>query len=135
MDTQFDTAGEVICPMDGGGWPRNEPIRWSDLAPFQQGYVEAMLTGDYRFNPAITIHIGQPKERLLGFSDIAPETIQRIIEDCTNVLEIIDSYVDEDIQRNSGRGFWNARSNGNWTARQWPPLTLTLGEDGKVRFV
>lgn len=94
---------------------------WSDLTPFAQGYVEAMFR---------THVVGHSVNGFgpLGFSDLAPETLARIIADCEAVA--IRSLPGE--ERARGGKWWASRQAGDWP--DFPPLTLTLGEDGKVRF-
>jgi|SRR6185312_6992959 len=118
---QFDTSGEVnIGP---GNWPdgrrgRTATVTFSfpDLSPFVQGYVEAMLTD--------VDLVGQwldtvDKFRAPAFSDLAPETLARIMEDCERVSHYL-----------RGGEFWKWRQAGKLF--DFPPLTPYLGDDGKV---
>lgn len=68
------------------------------------------------------------------FSDLAPETLARIIADC---VEREDGWRYSNIlirkdDATEGSLFWRERQMGASTA--FPPLTVQLGDDGKVRF-
>lgn len=134
---QLDTSGFVPTP-DGTGGPNNCGRRdWSDLSPFTQGYIEALfaehgeaLTHEAWLNQT-HIDIEHLGGRARAFSDLAPETLARIIADCERGEARIGDGAEW------GRYFWAARQGGLYggdpTAKA-PPLTVTLGDDGKVRF-
>ena len=127
MTFQLDTSGTIYMPM-----PLAEDkdllvfYRWSDLSPFTQGYVEALFTGADRTLGDTAIH-DFGKE--LGFSDLAPETLARIIEDCEERLSVGGDWPDTDT---AGEMFWLSRQRKGQVT--FPPLTVQLGDDGKVRF-
>ena len=39
----FDTSGAVLIPRGKAGLLTPKRVRWSDLSPFVQGYVEALF--------------------------------------------------------------------------------------------
>jgi hypothetical protein len=121
---------------------------WRDLDTFTQGYVEAMFftsTGDD----------GEAFRQ--GFSDLAPETLARIIADCAAFqegsawLRAVNAakgcaFPGED---QAGRDFWFTRNghgcgfwDGDWpephaehltdAARTFGYVDAYLGDDGKV---
>lgn len=120
---QLDTSGRVECPASFQplGW-----AIWSDLTPFAQGYVEAMF--DTPVGPA-ELWVGK------AFSDLAPATLARIVEDCERVADHAEFFADD-----PGASFWLNRQSGwpAWCARRpdlpgrFPPLTVVLADDGRV---
>jgi hypothetical protein len=114
---------------------------WGDLDPFTRGYVEAMFADvcDDEVDVAglnAFVQAGNDarlKYRPFGFSDLAPETLARIIADCEYVTANMrgkDRHVRE--LTDEGAAFWRARrGRGSYGLS---PLILTIGEDGKVRF-
>lgn len=125
----LDTSGIVKGPFNCTGY-----ADWDDLTLFAQGYVEAL------FSDGVSLTNGAMIPRVpLGFSDIAPETLARIMKDCERALTTQlwgNSAVD-------GRLFWSERTeelfSGFWGGQQtllcedlFPPLTPYLGGDGKV---
>lgn len=111
--TQIDISGQV----DG----RN----WSDLPPFTQGYIKALLASSQlnKIGKKLGAFMG-----VAGFSDLAPETLARIIADCEDHRR---AFSLED-QRAMGRKFWFERQDGDFFT--YPIMTVHLGSDGKVRF-
>lgn len=137
----------------------SDQVAWHDLSPFAQGYVEALFAsgvwgqtckhcaGNGEIITDWDRYLGAPKpgdrgdegtadcpdcdgkgSRSVAFRDIAPETLARIIADC------------EAMQGHGlagtvsvGRGAWDARQS-SLCVPSFPPLTVTLGDDGKVRF-
>lgn len=138
MTYQLDTTGIITLPPVDGGSPA--PIAWSNLSPFAQGYIEALFAsigGKLEIVPFMGM---RPEPFAVGFSDLAPETLARIIADCEAMVEAggLPYHF-------AGTGFWSGRQAGNWTKAQpaekylkavpaFPPLTVQLGDDGKVRF-
>jgi hypothetical protein len=118
----FDTSGAVARPLteDGhaDGW-----LYWSDLSPFEQGYVGAIFAD---FSEAFQREYGNSTLQL-RFSDLAPETLDLIRRDCA-------AFGFEQPRRASEHGgmFWEARNNGSYHG--FPPLTPYLDDDGKVRL-
>lgn len=105
--------------------------RWSDLSPFVQGYIEAMLR-DY-----LTRNLGPlASGDILGFSDLAPETLSRILKDCGPdsrgyvhptgaTMGIANTF-------EGGGLFWRTRQEGMWAG--FPPQRTTLSNDGLIYF-
>lgn len=111
MEFKLDTSGDV-----GGK-------SWSDLSPFAQGYTAPILEA-----------VGAP------FSDLAPETLARIIADCEYVVGVERGH-DRHVSRcaDEGASLWRKRQSplaGGQPEPAYglPPLTVQLGDDGKVRF-
>lgn len=134
MTFQLDTTGTVQCPA-----PDQKPNEstgcwfWSDLDAFTQGYVEAML------HPTEVLHYSLT-DRFAGFSDLAPETLTRIIADCAAVTKRV---ADRLLPVMFGGTFWMQRAAGfphvgaedrGWCVAHFPRLTVQLSDDGKVRF-
>lgn len=124
MTTTFDTSGAVgIVTAAPQGGSYSQTVRWANLSPFTQGYIEALL------QPSEAMHYSL-MDRFAGFSDLAPETLARIIADCearSNAL------LPESRTHKAGAAFWGLRQEGRQGALL-PPLTVHLGDDGKVRF-
>jgi hypothetical protein len=139
MTFQLDTTGGVCAPIINGWaqWPGGpilnvgEPKRWADLDAFTQGYIEAAFAsvmapdaGPLYIDPNTgTRHCAH----VFRFTDLHPETLATIIADCEAQVRSGWRGKIED-----GRWFWVSRQNGNLDA--FPPLTIPLGDDGKVRF-
>lgn len=131
----LDTSGEIDCPRLYNDGPcicgKN---RWGQLTSFTQGYVEALFASIP--NEARTYEgFAARGHRPIAFSDLAPETLARIIADCA---AFVKEYPGWD-HRDGGRLFWASRQGGatGWPAYMsegFPPLTVLLGDDGKVRF-
>lgn len=138
MAFQFDTSGKIIL--------NQTRIIWSDLSPFEQGYVErAFAELDkarlQHYHAAPWGSKGREVPICAAFSDLAPKTLARIIEDCSALhFEIIGCVIGGDVARGSVAWDWRQRAQadprnpaGEIHAR-FPPLTVILGHDGKVRF-
>ena len=116
--------------------PAGSAIRFDELEPLTQGYVEALFfTSEDELGTA-------------AFSDLAPRTLARIIRDCTAFRAAAGPLIDGEEER-AGRDFWFTRNGhgvGFWEAGRWPePAADTLdrlarvggvdaylGDDGKV---
>ena len=166
---QFDTTG-VFHVMPGHPLHRFmavNQITWSDLSPFERGYVEAMLTGSdgkcLMIQPARnewTWAVDLDKARPVAFSDLAPDALARIMDDCERFCAnpAIRALLPKGAPENHscmGRAFWNERTDRAQlqghsyfagmavaedlttlknAARDRPPLTPYLGDDGKVHL-
>jgi len=108
---------------------RIKRITWTDLNPFTQGYVEALLSSVDLVGERLD---NVDPYRAPAFSDLAPETLARIIADC----ELSHSHWCLPHRASDGRRFWDMRQNpGNWNnSGVFPVMTILLGDDGKVRF-
>lgn len=123
----FDTSGKVQDRRTQ--WVRF--WKWSDLSPFVQGYVEALL-GSFCEELDDYSDQGGCSRRFFGFSDLAPETLARIIEDCA---EACFRFTKQDGQ--AGKWFWLKRQRGDFEPPMcggFPSLTVHLDDNGKVRF-
>lgn len=75
--------------------------------------------------------------KTVGFSDLAPATLERIIEDCEQFVAYsrdvckVDGY---EQSPSDGRWFWDSRQREEWKDKNFPPLTITLGFDGLIYF-
>lgn len=92
----------------------------------RRGWLEKKDNGIVQITEAgeRALHTATP----LAFSDLAPETLARIIADCeaAQVAQADHSY------KSTGLEFWMVRQRGH--VASFPPLTVQLGDDGKVRF-
>lgn len=112
-------------------------VYWSDLSPFEQGYTPGIFEAAARSRwPEICERYGV--ERALEswkpvFSDLAPETLAAIRKDCA-AAHRQKPYIT--LTESDGGHFWRDRQKytRNWFGPGFPPLTVTLGDDGKVRF-
>lgn len=124
---QLDTSGAVEQP----GLYRS--LRWSDLSPFTQGYIEALLSEPETARAWWLRHSGPfGIPAAAPFRDLAPETLARIIADCA-VLQNFGPFGSLENHVEGGREAWENRQAGNLIALDFPPLTVQLGDDGKVR--
>lgn len=126
MTFQLDTSGVVFTARPIPDQPRPRTA-WSDLSPFVQGYIEAMAKAWFDEGAASdTAPIMD-----MRFSDLAPATLARIIEDCER-FHGPDYNVPPSVEK--GRNFWIDRQNGVWARNGFPPLAPHLGDDGRVYF-
>lgn len=118
--TVFDASGTVN--MAGYGRPAGfaSYIAWADLDAFTQGYIEAMF-----------LSFGHTR---CGFRHLSPEALARVIADCEawrGQFYGRTHSLSKD-RPDMGREFWRIRQEGKRST--FPPLTVQLGDDGKVRF-
>lgn len=119
-DFTLDTSGAIrLVPARSD--PDGPIYRWSDLTPFAQGYVEAMLASVDRSVGGFSFP---------AFSDLAPATLSRIIGDC-EAADHLRPGVSAEGDRASGAQFHAMRQSGLFAVR-FPPLTVSLGEDGLI---
>lgn len=137
MTYTLDTSGFVqrwVPPHgDRQGYDGPSRIAWTDLDAFTQGYVEALFESDLDNDgdpevPAGLTLVGLRK----GFSDLALETLARIIADCERRMK--GRHGTKFANNRYGRFFWDRVSIGELAGEGYPPLTVQLGDDGKVRF-
>lgn len=120
----LDTSGDVMIPKPDAAM--DDFVCWDDLTPFEQGYVEAMLTESRKrlfHNPYDAY-----RARASGFRDLAPETLAMVRRDCEAALS--DEYSLAREMAHEGGIFWGERQGGS--EPRFPPLTPYLGDDGKV---
>lgn len=98
-------------------------VAWADLSPFTQGYVEALLR-----EAATVVPEGYLPDP--SFRNIAPGTLARIMADCDFALGELADYADRTLI--GGAALWRERQADQW--EDLPPLSVQLGEDGKVLF-
>lgn len=131
MTFQFDTSGFVQMRFDDAS-----RVFWSDLSPFEQGHVEAMFAGITHAT------LNGPSDMLPGyrcdtyrgvaFSDVAPETLERIRKDCERYAASIGWRLD-DLGAGAGRIFCKHCQEGA-RVPAFVPQTPFLDSNGKVRF-
>lgn len=139
MTTTFDTSGAVhgVIASDGGLCA----ILWRDLSPFTQGYIEALLAA---LDEQRMAHYQDRRRKGLpeavpiksAYRWLAPETLARIIADC-EAFQASPAHDHGGDRRAKGAALWKARNaipNLGSDRYRFPPLTVQLGDDGKVRF-
>jgi hypothetical protein len=127
---QFDTSGVVLMPIRVNGKPWTAPQSFDSLPRFAQGYIKAMaLVGV----PRRIIGLGDFKAKVqFRFSDLAPETLARIADDCGRFVACGHKPFDPDRDDfDQGRDFWAERQRNGHHA-EFPRLIPYLGDDGKV---
>lgn len=122
----LDTSGYVEHPR---GSDDVSAIYWSDLTPFAQGYVEALFASE---RPGYD-DAGLGGHYVCGFSDLSPEALALILRDCAAFIETAHPPTSPDNDQRRGRAFWRLRQLNRY-AGMWPPLTVSLDDDGKVRL-
>lgn len=134
MGFQLDTSGTVAHPTQRHNNGDRVQVAWKHLDPFTQGYVEALFAG-----PLTELRRDREDEigmniDPLAFSDLAPESLARIIEDCA-AFQNFTAGLGFKTGAVEGRRFWDGRAAGlppgPWGAA-FPPLTAYLADDGKV---
>lgn len=102
-------------------------VTWSSLTPFVQGNITALIESQsVGGNHIGCLQTPYGEIHRLAYSDLAPETLARIMEDCAALAEGRNLSVSDGIR------FWHARQHGLRVA--FPPLTVIFCDDGKVRF-
>lgn len=135
MTFTLDTSGDVKMPAEpfGDGYTLAVFKRWDDLSPFTQGYIEALFADNAdSFWEESQFHAAPGEERDRTFSDLAPETLARIIADCRRYARGFDLRKTDEGQREQGRQLWTWQQAGNLPG--FPPLTVQLGDADKVIF-
>lgn len=103
---------------------------WSDLSPFAQGYVEALFAGGViglsERTPLLSAPAYLSGPRPFAFSDLAPEALALILKDCEDARRKLNA------NEVDGPWFWAWRQRNQ--SPVFPPLTVYLGDDGKVRL-
>jgi hypothetical protein len=165
----LDTSGTVhAVPGAPAGQGTYHPVDldWCDLDAFTQGYISALFASSYDVLPGFMATANQPETDKLrthpvGFSDLAPETLARIIKDCAAFRDGMASALGahfpqrplwpEGDERHglAGRDFWLTRNGagaGFWDGG-WPepyasaltaaaeaagPAEIYLGDDGRI---
>jgi len=131
MTFQLDTSGGV--QQFNAANIETHKVFWGNLSPFYQGYIEALIADSIDDLCPDPMH---PFSNLLGFSDIAPATLARIMADCERHPN--NKGTDPDVQWRRGRNAWDDRNPygatyGSRVSGYWyPPLTPYLGDDGLI---
>jgi hypothetical protein len=99
---------------------------WSDLTPFQQGYVEALFA-DLTLETAT----GDLVTAYGFFRDLSPEALARIMGDCERFGEL---PVGEHGLSEAGITFWQARQWGYLRHDKFLPQRVWLDDSGKVQI-
>lgn len=129
------SAGVWMPPPQPGnvGAVSRHLVKWSELSPFVQGYVEALLSP-----PLILVTFNEPTGELpwkpmstrnLGFSDLSPEALALILRDCEDCKDVPGCASLSNTPA-TGEMFWDLRQEGDLP--RWPALTPYLSDDGKV---
>ena len=139
----LDTSGEV-GPLPAGAW--NERfMRWDDLSSFAQGYIAAMFeaaweSAGFRSQWLLRDVIGDVREEEWrntrpGFSDLSPDALALILADCEAFDDLTSGSprkMDWGLTSEMGSQFRAARQRRDY--RAVPPLTVSLGDEGKVHL-
>ena len=159
----LDVSGAIRL-VPAASDPDGPIYTWSGLSPFEQGYIEGLFGKPCADCPPADYPTDATRcalcNRRKGFSDLAPETLARIMEDCERFAATYDASRLTGRERAAGRAFWVTRNrifggtvagsfyddawNGRLSldamegdhlalvAKTFPPLTVTLNDDGRV---
>lgn len=130
---QFDTSGEIVLP-----YPMLHPhprgMMWPDLPLGVQGCIAGMLEEAAKYGSRL-LTPDQFSDRCfvpLGFSDLHPDTLARIIADWEAYASSLGIPSSGDILDTlAGAAFWRERQAGA-RSPPFPPLTPYLDDAGKV---
>lgn len=130
---QLDTSGAVVAPI-GSHNANTGPLDWASLDSFTQGYIEALffteeesLRAEMRAHSlaadGLTPDDDESDESAaafeslypVGFSDLAPEALARIIADCEafqrdNAATLAEAYARDYDAAQAGRDYWFTRN-------------------------
>jgi hypothetical protein len=161
----LDTSGKAYKPVSETSL---EAVYWTDLDAFTQGYIEALFFTES--SPAFDSdewhsakcrkaqEDGQADGTLpgdVGFSDLAPEALAEIIEDCRAFQEafaadLAEAYAHEEVsysEERAGHDYWltrNGHGAGFWDrglgavgdrlsdGARYSSVDPCFGADGKV---
>lgn len=152
---KLDTSGVVPACAPTADPSILGPCGFHDLTPFSQGYVEALfaeLRGPSAMDDSCVCKCGRrhvwtpsggmcrscgqplPGGRLGGFSDLSPEALGMILADCERFLaERTEPRWTENpkwLAAERGKDFWSSRQAD--VRVHFPPLTISLNDDGKI---
>lgn len=131
----LDTSGVVRVPRGKSGILTPTRYRWSDLLPFEQGYVRAALD---ELNARIRSGQIAPMPgpcRWAAFSDLAPSALARMLDDCRSFVNVATGLGIKKLGEVEGRYFWGGRQSGTLQgpfAAAYPKTRLYLTPEGKV---
>lgn len=138
----LDTSGRVNITSD----PAKGFIRWDDLSPFAQGYVEALFASLRRWNGRPVLPVPGPEGSSsslieVAFCDLHPEALAMILRDCEALTQEFPTMA---LTHNDGFVFWHSRQSGFRPGADafhgaslkvaFPPLRVSLDDAGKVRL-
>jgi hypothetical protein len=118
MTFTLDTSGAVKLPRTFPG-ERVHVIAWPDLDPFTQGFMLAA-------SEAVAWQTG----KVIRFRDWSTEALAMILADCAAATSWQWTLLSAQMM---GASFWQNRQRGDY-GPLYPPLTVSLGDDGKVRL-
>lgn len=121
MTFPLDKTGIVRGDYNSTGY-----LSWDDLSPLTQGYVDAAK--DW-----CDLAVGEAMPVDWGFSHLASDTLAHIISDCERFLSM--GLGENDYTH--GVRFWQIRTRQQVCGGfhpAFPPLSIHLGDDGKVVF-
>lgn len=122
-------------------------MKWTELDRFTQGYIDCALWSSTDESDETG---GEPMDRNYSFSDIAPETLNRMAEDCRDFQDDNRQDLDDcelSFER-QGHDFWlnrNGHGSGFWdegddpvyrrlsdASKVWGEFNLYVGEDDMI---
>ena len=121
----LDTSGEIFLPLDSEPWrDPYDPVAWSDLDPFTQGYIEALIASVRGYHEPHYLKWDERTNartaRYLAFRDLAPEALAVILRDCATAQHDVPD--ERDVEH--GAFFWRSCANAG--------TAPYLRDDGKV---
>lgn len=125
--TEFslDTSGAVQAPSIAVPGILSWWV-WSDLDQFEQGYGRAAILAIRCPDPSEGYG---PSSSVIRFDWLTPEALVTILKDCANARATL-GYADT---QEAGETFYMHRACGALSG-DFPPQTIYLDENGKVRF-
>lgn len=111
------------------------------MKEFFEAYVEAALwSSDDNY--------GEPLEKNFGFEDLAPETTEKMKQDCEEFFHVNWNLISGNLPR-AGHDFWLTRNghgcgfdDGDWpeaigklltkASKKFKEVSLVVGDDGKI---
>lgn len=131
--TQFkiDTSGAVRFDSNDG---RPTYLRFEDMTDFTQGVVEAALRGllSVLFGPDGEGYSDDQLSSMVAYRLLAPATLAQIMADCDRWSS---EYGGPDLNEAfDGQMFWGTRNMGEWSDVGFPPVALSLAEDGLIHL-
>lgn len=154
----LDTSGCVELPLRTEDGDRLARHFWSDLSPFEQGCLEALIESLGRarrcpvcFGSGTVVRYKRPPMSITcgqcaghgkvpaRFSDLSPEALALIRGDCEGVGPAEPRAFNHEALRRMGAQLWRERQGYpmGWRysdTKTFYPLTVTCGDDGKIRL-
>jgi len=122
-------------------------MKWTELDRFTQGYIDCALWSSTDESDETG---GEPMDKNYSFSDIAPETLARMVEDCRSFQDDNRKDLDDcelSFER-QGHDFWlnrNGHGSGFWdegddplyrrlsdASKVWSEFNLYVGKDDMI---